>query len=60
MADNSLGVDGLIDSLPEVGVIIQWAAILYGVILLGELVSASFKFVKGLLTKRGVDKNERK
>tara|TARA_B100001939_G_C16936055_1_gene616061 strand:- start:937 stop:1104 length:168 start_codon:yes stop_codon:yes gene_type:complete len=50
----------LIDSLPEAGVIIQWAAILYGIILLGELVSASFKFVKGLLTKRGVDKNGRK
>jgi len=50
----------LIDSLPEAGVIIQWAAILYGIILLGELANASFKFIKGLLTKRGVNKNERK
>jgi hypothetical protein len=50
----------LIDSLPEAGVIIQWAAILYGIILLVELANASFKFVKGLLTKRGVDKNEKK
>tara|TARA_B100000035_G_C20995460_1_gene552237 strand:+ start:952 stop:1134 length:183 start_codon:yes stop_codon:yes gene_type:complete len=60
VVEGTMEVARLIDSLPEAGVIIQWAAILYGIILLVELANASFRFVKGLLTKRGVDKNERK